>query len=101
MMKLNILLSEFKSISKGESREVKIANGILHGISTGVFLYCTFLGLLAEELGERSKLSLVLMVLMGFLLMVGLAAIPEKKTSHSYTNVTMSPFITAYSTGIL
>ena len=60
----------------GES-DISVAIGILQAIATGIFLYCTFIGILAEELADRSRLIQVVMVLLGYLLLAGLALIPD------------------------
>ena len=72
----------------GENSNIQTVNGVLQALAAGIFLYCTFLGLLAEELGDRSKLLLLVMVLIGYILMASLAAIPSSTTSDPDTTDT-------------
>ena len=58
---------------------IRMANGILQSIATGVFVYVTFFEILAGELSQqRPTMTKLLSMLLGFVTMALLALIPEE-----------------------
>ena len=54
-----------------------LTQGILLSLSAGVFLYCTFMSILARQLRHGEHPAKFLSVFVGFVFMAGMAAIPH------------------------
>ena len=64
-----------------------LMNGILQGIATGTFIYVTFFEILQEEMDpHETGIAKAFAVLVGFVVMAALCAIPEKDDMLSLTN---------------
>ena len=63
--------------TQADSDSVDLINGCLQSVAAGVFLYCTFIGVLSHHISHGAKLVLIVCTFLGFGLMAGLAAIPE------------------------
>ncbi len=67
----------------GGNNTVDILSGVFQALSGGVFIYCTFLQILATEITHDSPFSNIVAVLFGYGLMCGLAAIPQGDDSDN------------------
>ncbi len=67
----------------GESNTVDVLSGVCQAFSGGVFIYCTFLQILATEITHDAPLRSLIAVLLGFGLMCCLAAVPEGSDSEN------------------
>ena len=78
--------------SSGSNDTITLVNGILQSVATGVFLYVAFIGILAEELTVNSRMIKLVMILVGFGLMAGLAAIETPKDDPDSSGTTVMPW---------
>lgn len=85
----------FEAQGGGRNDSITLVNGILQSIATGVFLYVTFIGILAEELTHNCRLIKLIIVLAGFGLMAGLAAIDQNPPDNPDQLTTFSQDFTA------
>lgn len=61
-----------------ETGALQIANGVLQGLATGVFIYVTFFEILQEELAhDKVSFAKLMFVLFGFAVLAALALFPE------------------------
>lgn len=67
---------------------VTMVNGILLGVACGIFLYCTFIGMMGEELIEHSTFKKILATMVGCAVMASLAAVPESEEPPIIEKVT-------------
>ncbi|ELT88472.1 hypothetical protein CAPTEDRAFT_108336 [Capitella teleta] len=56
---------------------LETTSGLLIAVSAGIFLYCTFIGMLGEELIEHCTFEKIAVTFVGCAIMAGLAALPE------------------------
>lgn len=62
------------------NKAIDITNGVLQGMSTGVFIYITFFEILASEMSHgQLSLAKLLFMLFGFVIMAALGLIPEQE----------------------
>eukprot|EP00914_Ancora_sagittata_P018592 GHVO01036867.1.p1 GENE.GHVO01036867.1~~GHVO01036867.1.p1 ORF type:complete len:371 (+),score=58.41 GHVO01036867.1:36-1148(+) len=75
---------------------VEMASGLLIAVAAGIFLYCTFIGMLGEELIQDCTWEKILATLIGCGIMCGMAAIPDPAASLEETlgNTTVFPMTT-------
>ena len=79
------------------STAVDITNGVLMSISAGCFLYVAFFGILTEEIRKKSTMPKLVAVILGFLLMAGMALIPtHEEEDQSLTTVNYTTITTEY-----
>lgn len=65
---------------------VELTSGLLIAIAAGIFLYCTFIGMLGEELIQDCTWEKIFATLVGCGIMCGMAAIPDPAASlHDMT----------------
>ena len=73
---IGLLISEF---GNANSASFDLGNGILQAIATGTLIYVTFFEILQEEISpHETGVAKMMSVLVGFLVMAALCAIPEE-----------------------
>ena len=61
---------------------LETASGLLIGLAAGIFLYCTFIGMLGEELIQDATFEKIFVTAIGCAIMAGLAALPDDVTGE-------------------
>lgn len=77
----------------GGNTTMDVANAVLQAICTGAFIYCTFIGILGQELSGSHGLVKSLMTFVGFAFMAGMAAMPSEPPPEDWSayNATTLP----------
>ena len=67
---------------------VEAVSGLLVALAAGIFLYCTFIGMLGEELIQDATFDKILLTFIGCAVMAGFAAIPDSSDEEYHGDMT-------------
>lgn len=70
---------------------IELVSAFLIAFAAGIFLYCTFIGMLGEELIQDCTFEKILVTMIGSAIMCGMAALPDTAQYLDEPSTTQSP----------
>ncbi|KAI0238622.1 hypothetical protein LSAT2_010668 [Lamellibrachia satsuma] len=77
--------------TQGRSTNMDLTNGVLQGITAGIFIYVTFFEILNDEFSNGVNLMRLATTLLGFVVMATLKAIPDGTDDSGHVTMATPP----------